>query len=55
MLADTRKRFRPTAFHYQRWGCELTLTFLMAKLIDWEEHWSQLEATNNVFALVVMA
>ena len=55
VLADTRKNFRPTTFHYGRWGCELTFTFPMAKLIDWEDHWSQLEASNNVFALVVMA
>ncbi len=55
VLADTRKSFRPTTFQYERWGCELTFTFPMAKLIDWEDHWSQLEASNNVFALVVMA
>lgn len=55
VLADTRKHFRPTTFHYQRWGCELTFTFPTATLMDWEAHWSQLEASNNVFALVVMA
>jgi len=55
VLADTRKRFRPTTFHYQRWGCELTFTFPTAKLIDWEDYWSQLETSDNVFALVVMA
>ena len=55
VLADTRKHFRPTTFHYQRWGCELTFTFPTAKLIDWEDNWSQLETSDNVFALVVMA
>jgi len=55
VLADTRKRFRPTTFHYQRWGCELTFTFPTAKLIDWEARWKELEASDNVFALVVMA
>ncbi|MCL7931586.1 hypothetical protein [Halomonas llamarensis] len=55
VLADTRKSFRPTTFHYQRWGCELTFTFPMAKLIDWEARWAELEASDNVFALVVMA
>ncbi|XKH59385.1 hypothetical protein LG290_11930 [Halomonas sediminis] len=55
VLADTRKSFRPTTFHYQRWGCELTFTFPTAKLIDWEEDWLQLETRDNVFALVVMA
>lgn len=55
VLADTRKSFRPTTFHYQRWGCELTFTFPTAKLIDWEVRWAELETSNNVFALVVMA
>tara|TARA_R100001039_G_C1852540_1_gene113441 strand:- start:2273 stop:3205 length:933 start_codon:yes stop_codon:yes gene_type:complete len=55
VLADTRKRFRPTTFYYQRWGCELTFTFPTAKLIEWEDHWAELEASDNVFALVVMA
>ncbi|XGA79754.1 hypothetical protein OR573_14940 [Halomonas sp. CH40] len=55
VLADTRDSFRPTTFHYQRWGCELTFTFPTAKLIDWEARWAALETSNNVFALVVMA
>ncbi|MGY5322771.1 hypothetical protein ACXGSL_14725 [Vreelandella aquamarina] len=55
VLADTRKSFRPTTFHYERWGCELTFTFPMAKLIDWEGNWVALETSDNVFALVVMA
>ncbi|MCG6659831.1 hypothetical protein HOP52_18975 [Halomonas campisalis] len=55
VLADTRESFRPTTFRYQRWGCELTFTFPMAKLIDWEKRWAELEASTNVFALVVMA
>ena len=55
VLTDTRKSFRPTSFRYQRWGCELTFTFPTAKLIDWEARWAELEASNNVFALVVMA
>ena len=55
ILADTRESFRPTTFHYTRWGCELTFTFPTAKLIDWETHWAELSASDNVFALVVMA
>ena len=54
-LADTRNTFRPRTFHYERWGCGMTFTFPMAKLIDWERCWSELEASDNVFALVVMA
>ncbi|XGA80969.1 hypothetical protein OR573_04770 [Halomonas sp. CH40] len=55
VLTDTRQNFRPTTFHFARWGCELTFTFPTAKLIDWETHWADLETSNNVFALVVMA
>ena len=55
VLADTGQTFRPTSFHYQRWGCELSFSFPMAKLIDWEERWEELEASSNVFSLVVMA
>lgn len=55
VLADTSPSFRPKSFSYQRWGCELTFNFPTAKLIDWEARWDELEASENVFALVVMA
>lgn len=55
VLADTRKSFRPTTFHYKRWGCGVIFTFPMAKLIDWEARWAELETSDNLFALVVMA
>ncbi|MCG5495851.1 DUF4351 domain-containing protein [Ectothiorhodospira variabilis] len=55
VLADTRESFRPSAFLYERWGCKLSFTFPMAKLIDWEARWADLESSDNVFALVVMA
>ena len=55
VLADIQASFRPTTFRYQRWGCELTFTFPAAKLIDWETRWTELRASANVFALVVMA
>lgn len=55
VLADTRESFRPSSFTYQRWGCEVNFTFPSAKLIDWEQRWSELESSENVFALVVRA
>lgn len=55
VLADTRESFRPTRFSYQRWGCAVDFTFPVAKLIDWEQRWSELEASENAFALVVRA
>lgn len=55
VLADTLDSFRPSSYYYQRWGCELTFTFPIVKLIDWEPCWESLEVSDNVFALVVMA
>lgn len=57
VLADTNTRFRPSSFHYERWGCKLSFDFPTSKLIDWEseDKWAELEASDNVFALVVRA
>lgn len=55
VLADTTQSFRPTAYHQERWGCELDFRFPVVKLMDWEARWDELEASDNVFALVVMA
>ncbi len=55
VLADTTRSFRPTAWHQARWGCELDFRFPVVKLLDWEARWDELEASDNVFALVVMA
>jgi len=55
VLADTIPNFRPNRYDYARWGCEVHYLFPMCKLIDWEDNWTELEQSNNVFALVVMA
>lgn len=55
VLADTTESFRPSCFTQERWGCSLDFNFPTAKLIDWERRWTVLEASANVFALVVMA
>ena len=55
VLADTSPSFRPDRYDYARWGCEVHYLFPMSKLIDWEDNWTSLEHSNNVFALVVMA
>ena len=55
VLADTNRNFRPNSYHWKRWGCELNFRFLCVKLLDWQDHWAQLESSGNVFALVVMA
>jgi hypothetical protein len=57
VLADTRASFRPCHFRYARWGCGIAFRFPMVKLLDWTDpgRWAELEASENVFALVVMA
>ena len=55
VLADTTKAFRPNAFRWARWGCEIAFRFPTVKLLDWQARRSELEASNNRFALVVMA
>jgi len=55
VLADTTEAFRPKTFHWGRWGCELMFRFPTAKLLDWQARWGELEASDNPFALVVMA
>jgi hypothetical protein len=57
VLTDTTARFRPTTFRHARWGCGIAFRFPMVKLLDFTtpERWAELEASDNVFALVVMA
>ncbi len=57
VLADTVPGYRPDRYEDARWGCEIRFRFPVVKLIDWEsaERWRELEASDNVFALVVMA
>ncbi|WP_111640041.1 RpnC/YadD family protein [Marinomonas shanghaiensis] len=55
VLADSHRNFRPNSYHWGRWGCELDFRFPSVKLLDWQARWEQLENSDNVFALVVMA
>ena len=55
VLADTSPSFRPERYTYERLGCRLTFEYPVAKLLDWEDHWSELEADPNPFASVVLA
>jgi hypothetical protein len=55
VLADTTKTFRPTTYRWARWGCEIEFHFPMVKLLDWRSRWAELEASDNRFALVIMA
>jgi len=57
VLADTDQRFRPQQFSTALWDCRVDFRFPMVKLLDYAEpeRWAELEASDNVFALVVMA
>ena len=55
VLADDSKSWRPAAFGYELWGCEMRLRFPVVKLWDYESRWAELETSDNPFAIVVMA
>ncbi|MFE8032988.1 DUF4351 domain-containing protein [Thiohalocapsa marina] len=57
VLSDSNRRFRPQRFEEARWGCRIVFEFPRVKLLDYAEpeRWAELEASDNVFALVVMA
>ncbi|WPL15253.1 hypothetical protein Thiowin_00138 [Thiorhodovibrio winogradskyi] len=57
VLADTKRSFRPNSYSTALWDCRVQFDFPMVKLLDYAtpERWAELEASDNVFALVVMA
>lgn len=55
ILGDERATWRPQPFREELWGCEATFRFPIIKLLDYESRWSELEASQNPFAIAVMA
>lgn len=55
VLADDKPGWRPEGHEQELWGCELRFRFPVAKLLDYETRWEQLENDANPFAVVVMA
>jgi hypothetical protein len=55
ILGDDRSTWRPTTYRSDRWGFEVTCTFPMVKLLDYEANWEMLESSQNPFAIAVMA
>ncbi len=53
VLGDEQPNWRPQEYGYGRWGCEIRLRFPVIKLLDYT--WESLEASDNPFAVVVMA
>ncbi|GAA6622351.1 cytosolic protein [Scytonema sp. NUACC26] len=54
VLGDERSNWRPNQFGYQLFGCEVGFRFPIVKLLDYQSRWSELEASRNPFAVVVM-
>ena len=55
ILGDEQVNWRPASYDYQIAGCEVSLKFPTVKLLDYEQRWSELEASSNPFAIIVMA
>jgi len=55
ILGDERPNWRPNHFRYGFAGSEVTIKFSIAKLLDYESRWSELESSLNPFAMIVMA
>jgi hypothetical protein len=55
VLADDDLNWRPRAYHNNVFGCETGIRFLTVKLLDFAVHEAMLEASDNPFAIVVLA
>jgi hypothetical protein len=55
VLTDDRPSWRPDEYRSERWGFSHVMRFPVVKVLDFRERWSELEASPNPFALVVLA
>lgn len=55
ILGDDRPNWRPSAYSYSLDGYRLLLEFPTVKLLDYQNQWESLEASDNPFAMMVMA
>ncbi|MFN6519493.1 MAG: DUF4351 domain-containing protein [Nostoc sp. CreGUA01] len=55
ILCDADPRWRPNQYSYNYPDTKLNFEFGIAKLLDYQNRWQELEASNNPFAIVVMA
>ena len=54
ILCDSDKNWRPSEYNFTTFGSSLQFNFTSVKLLDYEERWNELEASQNVFATIVM-
>ena len=55
VLADKESSWRPDRFGYRAWGSAMDLRYPVVKLVDYRECQAMLEASDNPFALAVLA
>ena len=55
ILTDDSKKWRPSGFQDELWGCSTDFKFPAVKLLDYQENWAALGESRNPFAVVVMA
>lgn len=55
VLTDDTKKFAPTGYRRERFGCRTEFHFPTQKLLEWESRIEELEASRNPFSLVVLA
>lgn len=55
VLADDRMSWRPSAFGYQVFDCQMGIRFPVVKLLDWVGREAQLDDSGNPFALITSA
>jgi hypothetical protein len=53
ILGDGTKSWRPSSYQYGLGSSQLIFNFSIVKLLDYQ--WEELEQSNNIFAIVVMA
>ncbi len=53
ILGDETKSWRPSSYQYGLGNSQLIFNFSIIKLLDYQ--WEELEQSNNIFAIVVMA
>jgi hypothetical protein len=55
ILGDENPTWRPDRFAYNNWGCELGFAYPVVKLLDYRAREAELEASENPFAIVLLA
>jgi hypothetical protein len=55
ILADDKPQWRPHCYRSALWGCQVFFEFVTIKLLDYRAKQSELAASRNPFAVVILA